>query len=364
MKKIVITGFAAVLSFGVLLGAPAAHADDPVGFGGITGWQPAPTVCGKTNYVPVVVTNATDQDQTGSVTVPYGTATQIGLYTSENAVYLSTLGLNLNGECPNMTYQSPADAFSQNFTVPAGQTSVYWLAAGGLDENLIGDSTNIGFGGLPANTPGQSWYDLNLQLSAMENFTALSPNYTWTGGTNTDNNQNGFNLVQCDTNGGVFTTDQVLTPYATNSTPNNIPWYYSGDPICAAWLPVGQMLSVSDAAPQITVATGYNQGIIQSMNAIQLNATSPTYNVAGTFTQQAISSASTLQLNGITLYNWTSGVETPVSMDGTGSGPNIFWDEAGWSVQNVPGNPGDTIVLWVGGSNSYGSQLLFNIPQS
>ena len=152
MKKIVITGFAAVLSFGVLLGAPAAHADDPVGFGGITGWQPAPTVCGKTNYVPVVVTNATNQDQTGSVTVPYGTATQIGLYTSENAVYLSTLGLNLNGECPNMTYQSPADAFSQNFTVPAGQTSVYWLAAGGLDENLIGDSTNIGFGGLPANT--------------------------------------------------------------------------------------------------------------------------------------------------------------------------------------------------------------------
>lgn len=356
MKRIASTIAASGIALAsISLAAPTAHAD---GLGGVSGWQPTPTVCGRTNYVPVVVTNATDQTQTGSVTVPYGTATQIGLYTSGEDVYQSTLGANLLGECPNMTYQSPADAFSQNFTVAPGQTNVYWLLAGGLDENLIGDSHNIGFGGLPANTPGQSWYDLDLNLSATESFEYLSPNYTWTGGTNSNNNQNGFNLVKCDMNGGVFTTDQVLTPYAGNHTPNNVPWYYMNDPICAAWLPVGTMLPVSEASVEIGLTSGASQGIIESINGLQLNATSPTYNIAGTFTSQAAAEAFTT----VTLYNWTTGNPISVSMNGTGSGTNAFYDEAGWSLQNVPGSPGDNMVLVVSGSNGYGSYVNFNIP--
>lgn len=342
---------------GVALAAPAAHAE---GLGGVTGWEPTPTVCGKTNYVPVVVTNATDQDQTGSVTVPYGTATQVGIFTSENAVYTSDslFALNLTGQCPNMTYQSPGQEYSENFTVPAGQTSVFWVALGGLDENLIGDSHKIGFGGLPSNTPGQSWYDMQLNLTATESFGNLTPMYSWTGGTNTDNNQNGFNLVRCDTNGGVFTTDQVLTPYAKGYSPSNIPQYDSGDPICAAWLPVGQMLPVSEADVEVGVASGYTQGIIGTINAIQQNATSPTYNVAGTFTSQAAEA----QMTAVTLYNWTTGQSTAVSINGTGSGPNAFWDEDGWAIQNVPASPGNSMVIWVGGNNGYGSLVNFNIP--
>ena len=345
-----------LVGFGAAI-APAAHAD---GLGGISGWQPTPTVCGKTNYVPVVVTNATNQTQTGSVTVPYGTATQIGLYTSGEDVYQSTLGANLVGECPNMTYQSPADAFSQNFTVAPGQTNVYWLLAGGLDENLIGDSHNIGFGGLPANTPGQSWYDLDLNLGITESFVSLNPNYTWTGGTNTDNNQNGFNLVKCDTDGGVFTTDQVLTPYAGNHTPNNVPWYFMNDPICAAWLPVGQMIPVSEANVEVGLASGATQGIIESINGLQLNATSPTYNVAGTFTSQAANAGTPT----ITLYNWTTGNPIDVSLNGSGSGTNAFWDESGWSLQNVAASPGDLLILNVTGGDGYGSYVTFMIPSS
>ena len=361
MKRIASAVAVTGIAFAGIVSAAPAHAD---GLGGVSGWEPSPTVCGKTNFVPVVVTNATDQDQTGSVTVPYGTATQVGIFTQQDDVYDSIFGLNLTGQCPNMTSQSPGQEYSENFSVSAGQTLVFWVALGGLDENLIGDSHLIGFGGLPQNTPGQSWYDMQLNLTATESFGNLSPQYSGTGGTNTDNNQNGFNLVQCDMNGGVFTTDHVLTPYAKGYSPSNIPQYNSGDPICAAWLPVGQMLSVSDAAPEVSIAVGANQGLIQSMNAIQLNATSPTYNVAGTFTPQALSSASSIQLTGVTLYNWTTGVQTPVSINGTGSGPNAFWDQAGWSLQNVPGDPGNTIAIWVGATNGYASELLFNIPQT
>lgn len=348
----VLVGFGATIP-------PAAHAD---GLGGVSGWEPVPPECGKTDFVPVVVTNATDQSQTGSVTVPYGTATQVGVFTSENGVYApgSLFGLMLQGDCPNMTYVSPAAEYQQNFTVGPGQTNVYWLAAGGLDQNLFGDSTSIGFGGLPANTPGQSWYDLDLTLGITESFASLSPNYTWTGGTNSDNNQNGFNLVKCDMNGGVFTTDQVLTPYAGNHTPNGVPWYFMNDPICAAWLPVGQMIPVSEASVEVGLASGATQGIIQSINGLQLNATSPTYNVAGTFTSQAASAGTPT----ITLYNWTTGNPIDVSVNGTGSGTNAFWDESGWSLQNVPGSPGEIIILNVTGSDGYGSYVTFTIPKS
>jgi hypothetical protein len=358
MKRIAVAVAASAIAVaGVGLVAPAAHAD---GLGGVSGWEPSPTVCGRTNYVPLVISNATDQDQTGSVTVPYGTATQVGIFTSEDGVYTSDslFALNLSGQCPNMTYQSPGQEYSENFTVSAGDTSVFWVALGGLDENLIGDSHKIGFGGLPENTPGQSWYDLQLNLTATESFGNLAPMYSWTGGTNTDNNQNGFNLVRCDLIGGVFTTDQVLTPYARGYSPSNIPAYSSGDPICAAWLPVGAMLPVSEANVEVGVADGYSQGIVGTINGFQENATSPTYNIAGTFTSPAAAAETTT----VHLYNWTTGEPISVSANGTGSGANAFWSEDGWALQNVPGSPGNTIALWVEGNGGYGSQVLFTIP--
>ena len=356
MKRIIsVIATSGIALAGVALTAPVAHAD---GLGGVSGWQPSPTVCGRTNFVPLVITNATDQDQTGSVTVPYGTATQVGIFTQEDGVDSTILGMNLDGQCPNMTAQSPGQEYAENFTVSAGGTSVFWLALGGLDENLIGDSHKIGFGGLPQNTPGQSWYDMQLNLTATESFGNLSPSYSWTGGTDSTNNQNGFNLVKCDTNGGVFTTDQVLTPYAKGYSPSNIPQYNSGDPICAAWLPVGQQLPVSAAAVQVNLASGSTQGIIQSVNAIQQNASSPTYNVAGTFTSQTAAA----NMTAVTLYNWTTGESFVVSVNGTGSGANVFWDESGWAIQNVPGSSGDSMVIWVGMNNGYGSEVLFNIP--
>lgn len=346
-----LVGFAAAV-------APAVHAE---GLGGVSGWEPVPPECGKTDYVPVVVTNATDQSQTGSVTVPYGTATQVGLYTSQDGVYGagSLFGLMLQGDCPNMTYAPVASVYQQNFTVAPGQTNVYWLAAGGLDRNIVGDSHNIGFGGLPANTPGQSWYDLNLTLGVTESFASLTPNYTWTGGTDTTNNQNGFNLVQCDTNGGVFTTDRVLTPYARGFTPNNVPSYFMNDPICAAWLPAGQMVPVSEANVQIDLSYGALEGVVESVNGIQLNATSPTYNIAGTFTSQAAAAS----ITSVSIYNSTTGVWTDASVNGTGTtGTNAFFDADGWAVQNVPASAGDALSIVAAGSEGYGSQVNLTIP--
>ncbi len=347
----------ALVGFGAAV-APAAHAE---GLGGITGWQPVQSECGRTNYVPVVITNATDQSQTGSVTVPYGTATQVGIFTSQDGVYApgSLFGLMLQGECPNMTYQSPAPEYQRNFTAAPGETVVFWMAAGGLDQNLFGDSMNIGFGGLPSNTPGQSWYDLNLNLGLTESFEHLSPNYTWTGGTNTTNNQNGFNLVKCDTNGGVFTTDQVLTPAARGFTPNNVPWYFMNDPICAAWLPVGQMIPVSEANVQIDLSYGALEGVVESVNGLQLNATSPTYNIAGTFTSQA----AVTSITSVSIYNSSTGVWTNASLDGTGTtGTNAFFDADGWSIQNVPASPGDALSIVAAGGDGYGSQVNLTIP--
>ena len=356
LASVAIAASAALFGFGAVI-APAAHAE---GLGGISGWEPVPSECGRTNYVPVVITNATDQSQTGSVTVPYGTATQVGIYNSQNGVYGpgSLFGLMLQGDCPNMTYVPDAPEYQQNFTVAPGETTVFWMAAGGLDRNLFGDSPNIGFGGLPANTPGQSWYDLNLTLGITESFASLAPNYTWTGGTDTNNNQNGFNLVKCDTNGGVFTTDQVLTPYAGNHTPNNIPWYFMNDPICAAWLPVGPQLPVSEASVEIETLQGSTSSIVGSVNAIQQNQTSLTYNVAGTFANPTAGGNVTM----VDVWNFSTGQWWQASNGGTGSGPNAFWDQDGWAIQNIPGSPGNSIVLYAYGANGYGSQVTFTIP--
>ena len=358
MNRLIVAGAISALAGAGILGAAPAQAE---GLGGITGWQPVPSECGRTNYVPVVITNATDQSQTGSVTVPYGTATQVGIFTSQDGVYSpgSLFGLMLQGECPNMTYQSPAPEYQRNVTGAPGETVVFWMAAGGLDQNLFGDSMNIGFGGLPSNTPGQSWYDLNLNLGLTESFEHLSPNYTWTGGTNTTNNQNGFNLVKCDTNGGVFTTDQVLTPAARGFTPNNVPWYFMNDPICAAWLPVGQMIPVSEANVQIDLSYGALEGVVESVNGLQLNATSPTYNIAGTFTSQA----AVTSITSVSIYNSSTGVWTNASLDGTGTtGTNAFFDADGWSVQNVPASPGDALSIVATGGDGYGSQVNLTIP--
>ena len=51
----------------------------------------------------------------------------------------------------------------KNITVQPGETVTKWLTTGGQSANKIGGGT-VALGGLPINTPEQSWYNLDFYL--------------------------------------------------------------------------------------------------------------------------------------------------------------------------------------------------------
>ena len=241
MNKTLLSLAGLTLTASALVSAPSAHAD---GLAGIGGWEPVPNECGSYSSFPVLVTNATGKSQTGSITVPEGLAAQVGVYDSYAAISDSLYwNPEATGCNPNRPELMSAPEYQYNFTVPAGQTQVFWMGLGGVDYNLIGNSHSFGVGGLPSGTPGASWYDLYLSLNAIESFNNLNIAYSGTGGTNTDNNQNGFNIVQCSTAGGNLNpTGSILTPYSAST--NNSLNYGRNQPICMGWAPVGTMVPV------------------------------------------------------------------------------------------------------------------------
>jgi hypothetical protein len=224
------------------------------------------------------VTNATGQSQTGSITVPEGLAAQVGVYDSYAAIsdslYWNPDATGCNPDRPELM---SAPEYQYNFTVPAGQTKVFWMGLGGVDYNLIGNSHSFGVGGLPSGTPGASWYDFYLSLNAIESFTNLNIAYSGTGGTNTDNNQKGFNIVQCSTAGGNLNpTGSILTPFSAST--NNSLNYGRNQPICMGWAPVGTMVPVQTTpggppSAIVPLAAQYNE--VNGVGTVSVAGTLP-----------------------------------------------------------------------------------------
>ena len=224
----------------LLLGALAGAASpaSAEGLGGITGWQPPTAVCGTANVVPVVITNYTNQSQTGSITIPPNLTEQVQV----NPV-------DFSAQCPQRpadatgNYQQQTPAYQQNLTVNPGQSASFMLAMGGVDYNLAGVSNTFAIGGLPIGSTNPSWYNFTLGLNADESFSYLELSWSNTGGIQASNNQNGFNVVQClpqsFSNGSgpidITATTNILTQYYDS---NNYV-YKSNEPICLAWLPTG-----------------------------------------------------------------------------------------------------------------------------
>lgn len=335
--------------------APMAHAD---GLAGISGWEPVPDSCGTTSIFPVVISNFTEAQQQGSVTIAQGLSAQVQVFPSQEALMESPFGAMAQGQCPGRPELMSANEVQQNFTVNAGDTSVLWVAAGGVDYNLITNSHKVGFGGLPSGTPNASWYDFGLELNADESFVNWVVSYSWTGGTDTTNNQNGFNLVQCNTaNGNLTTSDTILTPYTRWSSSVN---YSMNQPVCAAWFPTGTMIPPSSAS--VSSAGG---GIVGSVDAIQYQ---PGYgelvSMAGTFSSPSGFTGAQYVVQGGAanqVVPITTGLP-PVgsSMD---SGAYIVGNASSWVIEGMMPQCQTLIVNFIGAGGAIVDTVNVTVPQ-
>lgn len=271
-----------IVSLGLVLtplaAAPAVQAD---GLAGIQGFSTAQTSgcfdeddstaqVGQ-NVIPVLIANFSTQTQTGSITVPGGIAPQVQVFPAGQISY------DANG-CQRAPLQQRPAAYSENFTVPPGQTAVFWAFLGGVDYNEIqgGGNNVMGIGGMPNTDVGNSWYDFHLDINADMGFSSMNVYYSNTGGTDeATSGQNNFNVLPCwNQNGYLNPGFGTLTPYSSGNA--NGPTYGFGDPVCLGWFPNGDMVPFANAG-----APGY------SITAAQENAgpgQSGYVDFAGTYT--------------------------------------------------------------------------------
>lgn len=337
--KLAVT--AGILGVGLVMAAiPSAYAD---GLGGISGWQPSPDICADQNQIPILVTNASQIEQTGSITVNDNLAANVQVFETQAALGdASWCGNDLDA----------GQGYSYNFTVQPGQTAVYWAALGGVDSNDYKGSQAIAIGGLPSNTSGASWYDFFLNLKSTLGFEALQVQYDHTGGTNTStNNQNNFNVIPCNTsNGGVQPGYGTLTPFAAAQAEG--PTYYTGDPICLAWLPEGEMVAFENAG-----ADGY------TITAAQENTTLNSFvtvDFAGTYTGPVNSMQYRYQTDFNNVITQTETVDLPFlsGLAGTETTATFaFTFDGKWGAVNIPTPVGEygEVQLFVNDTTYVGS---------
>jgi hypothetical protein len=197
--------------------------------GGITGWPLPPVVCSRSSISPVVVSNYTSVPQTGSITINPNLSLEVAVFDSATAASDSSYGT-----CETTPFGN-AKAFTSDFTVQPGETTVYYLGMGGMLNSLINtyNEHNIAIGGLPNGASDPMWYDFNLNLAESTDFTSLNLTYNNTGGTGSNNGQNGFNVVAIE-NG--VATQNILSPYPSTEAAGTVSWS-TNQPIGLAWLP-------------------------------------------------------------------------------------------------------------------------------
>ena len=241
IKSVLATLLATFVAFLSLFAQPAfANLNDNAEFvaGAFTGYGLMPTVCGGSSITPVFVTNFTSVPQTGSITINPELTYEVEVFSSAEAAQDSPYGQCVaRGEIEGAT-----NAFTSDFTVQPGQTSLFYLGMGGTDYNLAGTSHNIAIGGLPNGASNPKWYDFYLDLTADLGFDKLTLNYSNTGGTGSNNGQNGFNVVNGTATlnpDGSYTyqsTQNTISPYSSKNAGGDIVWGRN-EPIALAWLP-------------------------------------------------------------------------------------------------------------------------------
>ena len=330
MKRNIPLSFAALggtcaIAVGTLLvAAPAQAATSNVG-----GWHPGTVTCsnGAVSVFPVVVANASDVTRTGSYTVPYAISDAVQVASSPSGINCN-IGGNYKG-------------FGSNFAVAAGQSTVMWVGLGMQTSNNTGwRSHNIGFGGLPSGSLGASWYDLGLTLdnstaliSGGNTFNNLTATYQNTGGADlSTNKQDGFVLTSCVTmlDGSIYPSANILTPY-NNGQWTSGPSYSANQPMCAAWMPEGTYVPVTQGA-----STAFT---VQSAQTYGPGNTSVAMAGSGTAT---VTSA-TISING------AAAVTVPVNVPS--SGPWVGQEPATnqWFLANAVAPVGQSVALTLNG---------------
>lgn len=299
----------ALVSAGIALAAPAQAAPPaPAG-----NWQNGTVTCsnGVVSVFPILITNTTNVSRTGSYTVPGAVSNEVQM----------NLGSPSNANC-NYN-QGGVVTYSQNFTAAPGETIAIWVGVGATDQANSG-SHNIALGGLPNNTPGQSWYDLGLTLNNTtlpgitggSSFNNITITYQNTGGLDPKTNgQDLFNIVQCDsTANGVYPSAKVLTPYNDGRWSWG-PKYEANQAICAAWMPEGTFVShtntgalsgVSIAAAQTYASSQYLTQGSANNNLIINDAVGGVAPTASAPTMLAVAGTSTVPVTSVSV-DWGNG---------------------------------------------------------
>ena len=241
IKSALAAVLATFLAFLSVFAQPAfANLNDNAEFvaGAFTGYGLMPMVCGGSSITPVFVTNFTSVPQTGSITINPELTYEAEVFTSAADAQDSPYGqCTSRGEVEGKT-----DAFTADFTVQPGQTSLFYLGMGGTDYNLAGTSHNIAIGGLPNGASNPKWYDFYLTLTADLGFDKLTLSYKDTGGAGSNNGQNGFNVVEVTGTAnadGSYTyqsTQNTISPYSSTNAGGDIVWG-ANEPMGLAWLP-------------------------------------------------------------------------------------------------------------------------------
>lgn len=195
----------------------------------LTGYPDVTVGCTeKVGVNPVLIANTTSEPQTVYFTVPSELTNDVFWGpASEMAGWQG---------CPAYG----GDVSQAPITIPAGQTWVGGIAAGGLlgpDTNLEGQQHNLEIGG---GDNGQ-WYDFWLHLGINNGFDNWELNYSNTGGTDPSQNlQAGlFNVMECSPTSAspgdqIGITNTIVSNFTSNAP--NAYTYNNNMPICFAFL--------------------------------------------------------------------------------------------------------------------------------
>lgn len=185
----------------------------------ITGGYPDDTqVCDGEDYslTAFVIQNSSSSPVNLQVYINSVLTRQALAYSATNPWIQS--GANPSGACGWGSGQSQ----TASGTLAPNSAGLFYVAAGGQEQNLIGASHNVQFG-----IPGSDVYQFNLSLNIAGGFSEWS---VLAGAQTTGPNTGGLTLNDCSVGGGqVFVASGVIS---NGWSPNGTPTYGQNAPIC------------------------------------------------------------------------------------------------------------------------------------
>ena len=207
---------------------------EPIGFA----WfpdnaEPPQPACPNISITPVVLSNYTKEDQTASLTANVDTGL-LGFFDSYESASQMNAGCDPGG---NVDIANKTD-YSANIPVKSGDTIISYMVV----DSSRGVGNNIAIGGLPKNTPGQSWYNFNVQRVNSDGDHFFNLQYQNTGGTSDTNKQANFNVIESayvgktgsDETRSYVNIPLIVSNYSSGFNDENN--WINGEPIGMAWL--------------------------------------------------------------------------------------------------------------------------------